>query len=226
MPLWQTIVSLFLNLTQSDKVVCITMTELAPPTQPAPSSSAEKPTPARRFLSRGSRIRSLALLILVIVGLDQASKAHAVYHWKGQPPQIFFNDLFRIEYAENHGAFLSLLANTPPEVRFWVLTVSNGIVLLGLAIGLIVPRRMELMSYLPLALVVAGGLGNLIDRVRFRYVIDFLNLGIGDLRTGIFNVADMAISAGFLLIIPLLFRKEPQPAVEKTESTEKVANVS
>ncbi len=189
-------------------------------------SQATSPADARRSigigpaLSRWARLQSLVALIVLTVGVDQASKLYAVKHWKGEPPQIFFGDLFRIEYAENHGAFLSLLADTPPEVRFWILTVSNGFVLIAFAFGLLLPRRMALMNFLPLALVVAGGLGNLIDRVRFRYVIDFLNLGIGDLRTGIFNVADMAITLGFFLILPLLFVKDSAPAdaLKKSEA--------
>ncbi len=179
--------------------------------QSSQTTSTSNQTVQSHGLSRWNRFLTLVILSLVVVGIDQLTKVYAVRHWKGEPPQIFFNDLFRIEYAENDGAFLSLLANASHDVRFWILTVSNGLVLVGLAIGLIVPRRMSLMSYLPLALVVAGGLGNLIDRVRFQYVIDFMNLGIGSLRTGIFNVADMAITAGFFLIVPLLFQKDPKP---------------
>ncbi|WP_175516958.1 signal peptidase II [Planctomicrobium piriforme] len=154
----------------------------------------------------------LLFLTLLLVGLDQATKLYAVEHLMGQAPQSFFYDLFRIEFAKNEGAFLSLLANMPGEVRFWILTVVNGLVLIGIAVSLLLPRRMAFYSFLPLALVVAGGLGNLIDRIRFNYVIDFLNLGIGGLRTGIFNVADMAITAGFFLMIPLLMQKDPAKA--------------
>jgi signal peptidase II len=92
-----------------------------------------------------------------------------------------------------------------------VLTVANGAVLIALAAYLLAARRMHFWTFLPLALVIGGGIGNLIDRVRFGYVIDFFNLGIGNLRTGIFNVADMAITAGFLIMLPLAFLPDPQP---------------
>lgn len=167
---------------------------------------------ARSSLSRCRRVELLLALTLVIVGLDQYSKVYAVRHWKGQPVQSFAGDTFRIEYAENRGAFLSLLSDTPEQVRFAVLTVINGLVLLGFGIYLLTARQMALFSFLALSLVVAGGIGNLIDRIRFGYVIDYFNLGWGSLRTGIFNVADMAITAGFLLLIPLALRGDPKPA--------------
>jgi len=60
--------------------------------------------------------------------------------------------------------------------------------------------------------VCGGGLSNLVDRIAYDgHVVDFLNIGIGSLRTGIFNVADMAITAGALLLAFDSFRKSPSP---------------
>ncbi|WP_437190933.1 signal peptidase II [Planctomicrobium sp. SH527] len=184
--------------------------------RPVAPLTATASSSQRRGMSCRSRLVWLVVICLVVIGVDQATKIYAVNYLKGQPPQIFFGDLFRIEYAENHGAFLSLLANSPPEVRFWTLTVVNGLVLAGLTLSLVGLKSMSFSSFLPLALIVAGGIGNLIDRVQFRYVIDFLNLGIGSLRTGIFNVADMAISLGFVLILPLLLKKDPDEPAAKS----------
>lgn len=155
------------------------------------------------------RFAFLAVVLVTCVGCDQTTKQLAVNHLKGAPPQSYLGDVFRIHYAENPGAFLSLAANLPPEVRFWLLTVINGVVLLF--VGSIVFLRADLdrVSLVALTLILAGGIGNLIDRVTTQngVVIDFLNLGIGSLRTGVFNVADMAISTGFVLLLPYVFRK-------------------
>jgi len=156
--------------------------------------------PSPQTVSRSIRVPVLLGTTALALVLDQWSKVYAMLHWKDAPVMSFLNDIFRIEYAENHGAFLSLLANMPDEIRFWILTVINGVVLIGLAVYLLAARSISSASFLPLALVVAGGVGNLIDRIRFGYVVDFLNLGIGNLRTGIFNIADMFITAGFLLM--------------------------
>lgn len=154
-------------------------------------------------------------LLIVVAGIDQWSKVYAVEHWKDQPRQSYLNDLFRIEYAQNEGAFLSLFAGLPEAARFWILTVCNGLLLLGVAVYLLRSRQLDRWTFWALGLVVAGGVGNLIDRARFGYVIDYFNLGIAlgdrEIRTGIFNVADMAITAGFIMMVPMLFRGEAQP---------------
>jgi signal peptidase II len=64
------------------------------------------------------------------------------------------------------------------------------------------------VSFTAVALILAGGLGNLIDRVcRNGVVIDFLNLGVGSMRTGIFNMADMAITTGVIILLVESLRK-------------------
>ena len=69
-----------------------------------------------------------------------------------------------------------------------------------------------------LLLFLAGGVSNLIDRVTLGRVIDFLNVGIGPLRTGIFNIADMAIIAGVVILIVEGVRKTYTPAVSNPQS--------
>lgn len=170
-----------------------------------------------------SRQRWTILLVTVLatVALDQASKWYAVHYWQGMPRQSFLGDTFRIEYAENPGAFLSFLAGGTEAVRFWTLTVMNGLVLVGLAVYLLRVREITFWGFFPLVLVIAGGVGNLIDRIRIGRVIDYFNIGIGELRSGIFNVADMAITAGFLIMVLLMFlesRPQESPVTVSTES--------
>lgn len=173
-------------------------------------------------MSRAARLRWGIIITAVTVLLDQLSKIYAVRTWKGQPPLSFLNDLFRISYAENKGAFLSLFGNLPEEARWAILVVGNSLVMGGLAIYLLLGKRVTVWTFVTFALVFAGGVGNLIDRVRINAVIDFLNLGIGSLRTGIFNVADMAITAGFFMLVWQAFRgdeleneSDPAPAPDR-----------
>lgn len=163
------------------------------------------------ILSRRWRPILLLLVLVSCVGCDQATKKYAIENFKGQPPVSYLGDTFRIQYAENPGAFLSLLANMSPDVRFWVLTVANSAVMVLVACYFLFSRDIDRLSLIALALIVAGGVGNLIDRIMWDgVVIDFLNMGIGPLRTGVFNVADMAITGGFFLLLPQLFRKSPE----------------
>ncbi len=170
-------------------------------------------------LDRRTRLTWLMVITAVVVGIDQWSKVYAVAHWKNQPTQSFWGDLFRIQYAENPGAFLSLFAGLSEQTRFWILTFFNGLLLSAVCWYLLRASNVERWTFIALSLVVAGGIGNLIDRARFGYVIDYFNLGIGDLRTGIFNVADMAISAGFIMMLPLVFRGEPKPQASADAGT-------
>ncbi len=162
-------------------------------------------------MSRTSRLRLMLVLLLSLVGCDQASKCYAVTHWshlKNQAPLSYFHDTFRITYAENKGAFLSLFGEMPETTRYAILVVGNSVFMIGLAIWLLGLPKLDRWSSVAWTLVFVGGVGNLIDRVRINAVIDFLNLGIGPVRTGIFNVADMAITSGFFMIAPLLFRRD------------------
>lgn len=172
------------------------------------------------------RYRPIVLLFVLVscVGCDQATKKYAIANFKGEPPISYLGDTLRIQYAENPGAFLSLMAEMSPEVRFWVLTVANSAVMVIVAVYFLWSRDLDRLSLLALALIVAGGVGNLIDRIMWDgVVIDFLNMGIGRVRTGVFNVADMAITAGFFLLLPGLFRGEsasgPQSPPAAAEAT-------
>ncbi len=155
---------------------------------------------------------------------DQWMKNYAVQHWKGLPPRPFLFDIFRVHYAENHGAFLSLFADLPKDVRFWILTVFNGIILLGVSGYVLLNKNVSRYVFFAFTFVVAGGLGNMIDRARFGFVIDFFNMGLGGLRTGIFNIADMAISAGFIMMIPLALYGEA--SLESDAAPEKLDGVT
>jgi signal peptidase II len=177
----------------------------------------------------------LFLLFFVTILSDQASKVYATAHWKNQPPIGFFGDRLRIEYALNSGGFLSLGGNLDPQTRYVIFTVANGLILGGALIYLLMtPQHVGLMWW-SIAAIVAGGVGNLIDRIRFEgKVVDFIIIDLGKLpfdlfgreifvRTGIFNVADMAISAGVIAIVIAQFLTESKPHVapEAANSIEK-----
>lgn len=141
------------------------------------------------------------LLILFVlfgcVGCDQISKEIARHALAEAGILRFLGDILRLQYAENSGAFLSLGATIPAHLRALIFICLVGAGLLGLLLYLLTARRMTLPTTMALSLVLAGGLGNLLDRIfHDGRVVDFLNLGIGSLRTGIFNVADVAITAG------------------------------
>jgi len=121
----------------------------------------------------------------------------------------YFNGIFQIGYAENTGSFLGMGADLPGQVRFWIFVVGIGIFLCGLLVYLLFDRKQNIYSLVGLTVMLSGGLSNLYDRVvNNGAVIDFMNVGIGSLRTGIFNVADINIMLGMGIIFYGLLRSD------------------
>jgi signal peptidase II len=147
------------------------------------------------------------LITLTCVGCDQTTKLVAKRHLQHGPAYSYAGDTVRIIYAENTGAFLSLGASLPEPLRQLIFTVLVGFFLVGLIVFVLLSRELSPFAVNCLSLVAAGGVSNLIDRIAYDgCVIDFLNVGIGPLRTGIFNLADMAITFGALFMLLDNFR--------------------
>lgn len=150
--------------------------------------------------TRGTHRVAAFLVIVAGVALDQATKALARGLLEEGRRLSFLGDALRLELARNPGAFLGLGANLPPGVRalltWGVLLVAAGAAWVALF------RPGALAAAVGAALVAAGGFGNVWDRLTAGgLVTDFMNLGLGRLRTGIFNVADVAIMAGVVLLL-------------------------
>jgi signal peptidase II len=136
------------------------------------------------------------------VGCDQVTKSAARAMLASGVTESLFADSLRLQLVENPGSFLSLGASLPDHWRFGIFTAAVAVLLAGLVSMSLFARRLSPARFIALGLVAGGGISNLIDRLVYDgRVTDFLNVGIGSLRTGIFNLADMAILAGALLLI-------------------------
>jgi signal peptidase II len=153
-------------------------------------------------------VKTIYRLVLVVVvltccaGCDQATKKIAKSSLASAPPISLLNDSVRIEYTENSGAFLGLGSSWPNQVRFLFFVVFVIVTLTMTLVFTIKTHGLGLMHLIGLSLVTGGGIGNLLDRLfNDGIVIDFIRLGIGPLRTGIFNVADVAIMGGMAVVM-------------------------
>ena len=151
------------------------------------------------------RAALLCLLLAATAGCDRVTKHYALTTLAGAPGQSYLGDTVRLDYHENAGGFLSAGATWRPQTRAVVFQFANGFFLLGTLI-MAFRYQWSRLAAAGLMLFVAGGLSNLIDRVAMGSVIDFLNVGIGSFRTGIFNVADVAIMAGVAVLIADRYR--------------------
>lgn len=152
-------------------------------------------------MSVGTRVLFVVLLVIPLVACDQAAKLIAQQTLGNREVVELLDGFVRFELTSNRGAFLSLGEDLPQVVREIVLI---GAVPVALAIVLVAVGRSSQMTVpllIGIGLVIGGGLGNWIDRtLHDGHVIDFVSLGFDWLRTGIFNVADVAIVGGVIWV--------------------------
>src|SRR5688572_2354009 len=153
---------------------------------------------------------------LVVFALDQLSK------WAVTGPltlesarQIYVLPFFNLTWTENYGISLGLLdAHTPTGQ--WLLVALTGAISLGVAWWL--GREKARGDQLALGMVLGGALGNILDRLRFGYVVDFADLHFGSFRPFlVFNVADAAISIGVAILLLRAFLTRNDAPEEKVE---------
>jgi signal peptidase II len=166
-------------------------------------------------MSIPNKLFLLAVMLVTCMGCDQATKRLAEFALKDTHPVSFLGNTFRLEYTENPGAFLGMGGTLPDWQRWALLTLVSSGILVALTAFVCLKRDMRLLDIAGYALILAGGMSNMIDRILAGVVVDFLNVGIGTLRTGIFNVADMAIMLGLFVVIGshmlLLRGRQPSP---------------
>nr|WP_324257624.1 signal peptidase II [Cellvibrio fontiphilus] len=146
------------------------------------------------------KIKALFILLIFVplVVCDRYTKQQAVVLLNGQEQLSFLNGFLTLTYHENTGAMLSLGAYLPENIRFFVFTLLVGLVLVG-GLTYVLIKPMNKYSFAVALLILSGGFGNLYDRaLNDGRVVDFMLLQASSLKTGVFNVADVAIMVGLL----------------------------
>ncbi len=156
---------------------------------------------------------SITVLLFLCVGCDQGTKKIAQNFLSDSGAITFFADIFRFQYIENQGAFLGLGSSLPETFRFYFFAVfMTAVMIIAFYVFLNNKNKFTKFQAVLIVFIFAGGTGNLIDRFfNDGRVIDFMNIGIGRLRTGIFNVADVFILFGALLFsITMALQRDSQ----------------
>jgi len=146
------------------------------------------------------------LAILLFIFLDQFTKYLAVVKLKYNPPYVLIDGVLELNYLENKGAAFGMLQDK--RTLFIFMTVIMLTVVFYVLIKL--PDEKKFVSWqIFLCLICAGGIGNMIDRVRFDYVVDFIYFVLIDFP--VFNLADILITIGtvlFFIVILFLTKEE------------------
>jgi signal peptidase II len=148
-----------------------------------------------------ARALLIALIVALNVGCDQASKAIAEARLKDGGTLFVLGDFMVLRYVENQGAFLGLGADLPAPMRRAVFIAFPLAFLFYMVVQVVRKKAWDPGLIAACSFIAGGGFGNLIDRLAFDgRVRDFVNIGIGNIRTGVFNAADLSIMIGCLLL--------------------------
>ncbi|MEK6627266.1 MAG: signal peptidase II [Bdellovibrionota bacterium] len=156
------------------------------------------------------------LLLMGITGLliclDQLTKLYVHTQFELHESIPVIPNFFHITYVRNLGAAFGFLSQTPPIFRdlfFLVIPPAAGLIILYILKNV---KNEDTLQVLALSSIFAGAMGNYIDRLQFRYVIDFADFHYNTLSWPAFNIADMAIVGGVILLIFLMFKESKLPA--------------
>lgn len=152
------------------------------------------------------------LLFFFTLVFDQSTKYLARTQLSETQPFEIWPGHFKFQLVHNTGAFLSLGASWPEPVRISILIVFV-ILFLFFVWRSMVSDKSTLKQKICYAVILGGGIGNLIDRISQGEVTDFIWLGWGVLQTGVFNVADMGILFGVLALILEIHPKDNKKVV-------------
>ncbi|MDM5147150.1 signal peptidase II [Candidatus Persebacteraceae bacterium Df01] len=144
------------------------------------------------------------LVVLIIVVADQWTK-WLVVHSSLTQQSIELTPFLRLVYAENTGAAFSFLANVGDWGR-WLLLAASFFICVILLVWL--QRATRPIEITALILILGGAVGNVIDRVRQGYVVDFIDIHIGTYHWPAFNIADSAITVGAVVLVLVVFAGE------------------
>lgn len=147
-----------------------------------------------------TRITFIFLIIFINIGCDQQTKLLAVEHIKDGADSFFWNNTFVLTYAENKGAFFSIGSDLTGNWKALLLLILPALSLLFLTVFTLFSKSISAGQMLALSCIIGGGLSNIYDRIAHGAVVDFMNMGIGQWRTGIFNFADVSIMLGMFLL--------------------------
>lgn len=156
--------------------------------------------------------RSVYILFVVLftIAIDQITKVVARKHIDYGEVISVIGDYFTLLKVENEGAFLGMGSELGPTLRLLFLLILP-IVVLGLVLHHILKdKTLNKLSLFAFASIIGGGIANVYDRIVYGSVTDFFFIDLGGVfKTGIFNMADLSVTSGIVILVILSFKKKP-----------------
>lgn len=157
-------------------------------------------------VKRGVMLCVDAVVMILLLAFDQFTKYLAISHLKDKSAYVLIDGVLELQYLENRGSAFGMLQNQ----KFFILFV--GIVFMAVILFLLfkLPKQKKFcVVHILLSVIIAGGIGNMLDRIRFDYVVDFISFIL--INFPIFNVADIYIvvaTAGLFILFLFVFKEK------------------
>ena len=148
------------------------------------------------------------IIILLSIACDQISKVWARNNLESYTEKNIVGEVFSLIKVENTGAFLGMGSELSETLRVLLLIILPVIVLVSITVYTYIDKSLDKISIIGFSFIIGGGISNIFDRIIFGSVTDFLYLNFGGIfKTGIFNVADLWVTTGMILILISSFKK-------------------
>ena len=160
------------------------------------------------MLNKRKRNSLITTIVFLSIALDQISKIWVRKNFESYVENSIIGDVIILIKVENTGAFLGMGSELPEKLRVLLLIVLPIIVLIGISAYTYIDKALDKMSIIGFSLIIGGGVGNIFDRIVYGSVTDFFYLDFwGIFQTGIFNIADLSVTTGMILILISSFKK-------------------
>ena len=152
---------------------------------------------------------SITILIAVSILLDQLSKFLIRQNVDQYSEIKLIGDYFILTNVENSGAFLGMGSDFSPFIKTIFLLILPVIVLICIMVYVYRDKQIDKISLIGFCFIIGGGIAKSYDRIRYGSVTDFLFIDLGGIfKTGIFNIADLSVTTGMILILLMSFRSK------------------
>ena len=162
------------------------------------------------MLNKKSRHLLITILVFLSIAFDQISKIWVRNNFESYSEKSIIGDVFTLIKVENTGAFLGMGSELSEIPRILLLIILPVIVLISITLYTYIDKTLDKLSIIGFSLIIGGGIANIFDRIVFGSVTDFLYINLGGIfKTGIFNIADLSVTTGMILILISSFKRKP-----------------
>lgn len=157
---------------------------------------------------KNNRYYKISSLIILSIFFDQLSKFWIRNNIESYNEIELIGSFFTLIRVENSGAFLGMGSELSYIPKLILLIIFPIVVLVAVSIYTFIDKKLDNLSLVGFSLIIGGGVANIFDRIVYGSVTDFLYINLGGfLKTGIFNIADLSVTTGMILIIIASFKK-------------------